>query len=379
MWLIIPKRSLRRMEGSSSEVLPLVPEELSSRLLAWYDREQRRLPWRGHPDAYAVWVSEIMLQQTRVETVIPYFERWMQRFPTITSLARASQQEVLSLWEGLGYYSRARNLHKAAQVVDEQYAGQLPQDRTRLEKLPGIGAYTAGAIASIAFGRDEAALDGNIRRVLARVFAVRTLARSPAGEKELWNLARRCLPPGRAGDYNQALMDLGSAICTPRSPQCLLCPLLEICAGRKLGLQETLPILAPRQKVPHLTVAAAVIRRENTVLIAQRAEKDLLGGMWEFPGGTLESGETIEEGLQREIHEELNTAVHIEQPFGTYNHAYTHFSVTLHAFLCRLAGPEPQAIEAKMLRWVLPGALADFPLGKIDRLIANRLEREPWQ
>ena len=367
------------MEGSSSEVFPPAPDEVSRRLLAWYDREQRRLPWRGHPDAYAVWVSEIMLQQTRVETVIPYFERWMQRFPTIQSLAHASQQEVLSLWEGLGYYSRARNLHKAAQVVVEQFAGKFPQEQSELVKLPGIGPYTAGAIASIAFGRDEAALDGNIRRVLARVFAVRTPARSPAGEKELWDLARRCLPSGRAGDYNQALMDLGSALCTPRSPQCLLCPLLEICAGHKLGLQEALPVLAPRPKVPHLTVAAAVVRRADTVLIAQRAQNDLLGGMWEFPGGTVENGETFEEGLRREIREELNTSVLIEHPFGSYNHAYTHFSVTLHAFLCRLAGPEPQAIEASQLRWVTPEALAGFPMGKIDRQIANRLEREPWQ
>ncbi len=367
------------MEGSSSEVLLPVPGEVSRRLLAWYDREKRRLPWRGHPDAYAVWVSEIMLQQTRVETVIPYFERWMQRFPTIQSLARASQQEVLSLWEGLGYYSRARNLRKAAQVVMECFAGRLPEERTGLEKLPGIGAYTAGAIASIAFGRDEAALDGNIRRVLARVFAVHTPARSPAGEKELWDLARRCLPLGRAGDYNQALMDLGSAICTPRSPQCLLCPLLDKCAGHKLGLQETLPVLAPRPKIPHLTVSAAVVRRAGTVLIAQRPETDLLGGMWEFPGGTVENGETFEEGLQREIREELNTAVLIEHPFGTFNHAYTHFSVTLHAFLCRLAGPEPQAIEATQLRWVPPEALAGFPMGKIDRQIATRLEREPWE
>ena len=367
------------MEGSSSEAVTPLPDELSGRLLSWYDREQRRLPWRGHPDAYAVWVSEIMLQQTRVETVIPYFERWMQRFPTIRSLANASQQEVLSLWEGLGYYSRARNLHKAAQVVLDQYAGQIPQNRAGLEKLPGIGAYTAGAIASIAFGKDEAALDGNIRRVLARVFAVQTPARTPAGEKELWELARRCLPPGRAGDFNQALMDLGSALCTPRSPQCLLCPLLEICAGHKMGIQESLPVSLPRQKIPHLNVAAAVVRRADTVLIAQRAQTDLLGGMWEFPGGTLENDETFEEGLQREIREELNTSVQIERPFGAYNHAYTHYRVTLHAFLCRLAGPEPQAIEASQLRWVQPEALASFPMGKIDRQIANRLEQEPWQ
>ena len=365
------------MEASNSKVSPPDPGELSRRLLAWYAREQRQLPWRGHADAYAVWVSEIMLQQTRVETVIPFFERWMQRFPTIQSLASASQQEVLSTWEGLGYYSRARNLHKAAQVVVEEYAGQLPRRQSELVKLPGIGEYTAGAISSIAFGQDEAALDGNIRRVLARVFAVRIPARSPEGEKMLWDLARRCLPSGQAGDFNQALMDLGSAVCTPRSPQCLLCPLLDICSAHKLGLQETLPVQTPRKKIPHLTVAAAVVRRNGTVLIGQRAETDLLGGMWEFPGGTIENGESLEEGLQREVREELNTAILVERPFGTYEHAYTHFSVTLHAFLCRLTGPEPQAVEASQLRWVPPGALAGFPMGKIDRQIANRLEREP--
>jgi A/G-specific adenine glycosylase len=353
--------------------------ELSLRLLNWYEREQRRLPWRNHPDPYAVWVSEIMLQQTRVETVIPYFERWMQRFPTVEVLASASEQEVLSLWEGLGYYSRARNLHASARQVVESFGGRLPATRDKLKELPGVGPYTAGAIASIAFGQDEAALDGNIRRVLARVFAVRTPARSPAGERELWELARQNLPPGRAGDYNQAIMDLGATICMPRSPRCLVCPLMDICQARQLGIQEELPVLAPRRPVPHLTVAAAVMRRDGVVLIAQRPAKDLLGGMWEFPGGTIEEGETLEEGLRREIQEELGTGAHIETPFGVYNHAYTHFTVTLHAFLCRLDGPEPQALEASQLRWVAPPELASFPMGKIDRQIANRLMGEGWK
>jgi len=367
------------MGAFNSELAPGPPGELAARLLAWYRREKRQLPWRGLSDAYPVWVSEIMLQQTRVETVIPYYERWMQRFPTLAALASASQQEVLSVWEGLGYYSRARNLHQAAQVVMERFGGQVPRDPLLLRSLPGVGAYTAGAIASIAFGLDEAALDGNIRRVLARVFAVRIPARSPQGERQLWQLARENLPAGQAGDYNQALMDLGASLCTPRAPRCLLCPLLEMCQGHELGIQESLPVHSPRAAVPHLTVAAAVLRRNGTVLIAQRPPKDLLGGMWEFPGGTLESGETLEEGLSREIHEELGTTLQIDRPFGVYNHAYTHFSVTLHAFLCRLSGPEPRALSATQLRWVPPPDLTTFPMGKIDRQIATRLRQEPWE
>ncbi len=352
--------------------------ELSRGLLEWYDREQRRLPWRGHPDPYAVWVSEIMLQQTRVETVIPYFERWLQRFPTPEALASASEQEVLAVWEGLGYYSRARNLHRAAQEVVGRFGGRLPANRAELQELPGIGAYTAGAIASIAFGLDEAALDGNIRRVLARVCAVRIPARSPAGERALWQLARDHLPPGRAGDYNQALMDLGAMVCLPRSPNCLLCPLLNLCEARNLGLENELPLLAPRPAVPHLTVAAAVIVREGRVLIARRPNDELLGGMWEFSGGTLEEGETPEVALVREIAEELGAGIRVGEPLGVYRHAYTHFKVTLHAFRCNLTeeSPEPRALEASELRWVLPAELADFPMGKIDRQIALRLLRD---
>ncbi len=194
------------------------------RLLAWYRRNARTLPWRNHPDPYAIWVSEIMLQQTRVETVIPYFNRWMQRFPTIKTLAEASEQDVLNSWEGLGYYSRARNLHKAAEVVVEKFNGQLPRNLYALRQLPGIGRYTVGAITSMAFGMDEPTLDGNIRRVLARVFDISMPADSSSGEKALWDLAAQQLPKRKAGDYNQALMDLGATICLPKNPRCLICP-----------------------------------------------------------------------------------------------------------------------------------------------------------
>ncbi len=348
-------------------------ETIAQLLLSWYRQNARQLPWRGSPDPYAVWVSEIMLQQTRVDTVIPYFQRWMARFPSVAALAEAPLDEVLRLWEGLGYYSRARNLHRAAQVVTAQYGGQLPAERAALEKLPGIGRYTAGAIASMAFGQDEAALDGNIRRVLARLFDVALPARSPAGEARLWELARQVLPPGEAGDFNQALMDLGSSICTPRSPACLVCPLISVCRARQLGVQEQRPVLSARGAVPHLTVTAAVLRRDSQVLIAQRPPQGLLGGMWEFPGGKLEPGESLPEGLRREIREELAAEIEVGDELGVFEHAYTHFRVTLHAFFCRLSAGEPTALEASQIRWVTVPELAAFPMGKIDRQISRRL------
>ncbi len=349
----------------------------SPALLTWYQQNARDLPWRSRPDsgveiqAYAVWVSEIMLQQTRVETVIPYFTRWMEQFPNIPSLAEATQQAALFAWEGLGYYSRARNLHHAAQIVVRDYHGQLPKDLSALGKLPGIGRYTAGAITSIAFGMDEAALDGNIRRVLARLFNVTEPARSPAGEKRLWDLAKANLPSGRAADYNQALMDLGAVICTPRSPNCPACPVAEMCAAKTLGLQESRPVVLARQPTPHFTVTAGVIQRQNEVLITQRPPSGLLGGLWEFPGGKLIPGEELQDCLKREICEELGVDIDIQTSMGTYRHAYTHFRVTLHAFSCRLVdGAQPRALQATDLRWVKPTELVGYPMGKIDRQIA---------
>ena len=358
------------MDSSSS---PPQVDRIAPVILDWYDRHARRLPWRDQPTPYRVWISEIMLQQTRVETVLPYFERWMQRFPTLQALAEASEQDVLKAWEGLGYYSRARNLYRAARLVMEQYNGRIPGEREQLEKLPGIGRYTAGAIASIAFGKDEPALDANIRRVLARVFNVTVPARSPEGERLLWQFAGATLPAGRAGDYNQAIMDLGSSICTPRAPACLICPINVFCEAFRLGVQEQRPVLDAKPAVPHYTVTAAVIHHDEDILIARRPENGLLGGLWEFPGGKLEPGESLPEGLRREIMEELGVPVTVGEPFGVYRHGYTHFKVTLHAFHCRIEAGEPQPLHASEIRWVPPDALHTFPMGKIDRQIAHRL------
>ena len=350
-----------------------MPTPFSQKLLDWYATHARELPWRGHPDPYAVWVSEIMLQQTRVETVIPYFQRWMERFPSVFELCSASQQDVLNLWEGLGYYARARNLHRAACVIVDAYEGRLPQDAQALQTLPGIGRYTAAAIASIAFGEDEAALDGNIRRVLARVFDVAIPARSTQGEQLLWQLAEDNLPSGLAGEYNQAIMDLGATICTPSSPSCADCPVSNLCQALKLGIQEQRPVKKAKPVIPHYTVAAAVIRRNGQVFIAQRPEEGLLGGMWEFPGGKIEADESLDACLKREICEELGVDIEVGAAFGIYEHAFTHFRITLHAFECLLTGGMPVPHEHQDFRWVKTAELQDFPMGKIDRQIAKRL------
>jgi A/G-specific adenine glycosylase len=349
---------------------------IAAPLLAWYDQHARHLPWRGSADPYVVLVSEVMLQQTRVETVIPYFERWMQRFPTLVSLAQAQLQEVLAAWEGLGYYSRARNLQRAAQMVMRQFNGQIPADLPSLRQLPGVGRYTAGAIASIAFGQPAPTLDGNIRRVLSRVFDVSEDARSPAGEGRLWSLAAEQLPNERPGDYNQALMDLGAGFCTPQNPNCADCPLAFACQAHALGIQTQRPVLPPRPKLPHITVAAAIIQRDGQVLITQRPPYGLLGGMWEFPGGKQQEGENLPDCLQREIREELDAVIAVGAPAGVYRHAYTHFRLTLHAYHCRLMDGEPRPLEVAALRWIAPRELPDYPMGKVDRQIAQHLIEE---
>lgn len=345
----------------------------AKQLLRWYAKHARSFPWRDSRDPYTIWISEVMLQQTRAETVIPYFERWMLQFPTIEVLANASQQEVLSAWEGLGYYGRARNIHQAARMLMDRFTGALPEEVRLLRKLPGVGRYTAAAIASIAFGKDEPTLDGNIRRVLARFFNITEEARSVNGERILWQLAGQQLPIGRAGDYNQALMDLGAGICTPKSPMCERCPVEDACQARALGVQEQRPVLLKKPSIPHHIVTAAVISRDGRVLIACRPTHGLLGGLWEFPGGKQQAGEDLPTCLRREIGEELGSDIEVGSQIGVYQHAYTHFRVTLYAYQCTLKRGEPKPLQVEDVRWVATDELGQYPMGKIDRQISRAL------
>ncbi len=349
--------------------------QISQRLLEWYKDHARGLPWRQeNPDPYAVLVSEIMLQQTRVETVIPYYERWMEHFPNLQSLAQAPLEEVLRYWEGLGYYSRARNIHRTAQILVHSHQGKFPQEVSQLQKLPGIGAYTAAALASIAFGQKIAAIDGNIRRVISRLFQIEEPVSLPETQEKIKDLAQKCLPPDNTGDYNQALMDLGAMVCLPRSPKCAICPLTQFCQAYQNGKQNEIPVKISKKAIPSVIVTAAIIEDKDRVLIAQRPVNGLLGGLWEFPGGKIEDGETLSECLSREILEELGVQIEVGEPFGVYKHTYTHFKVVLHAFKAQIKDSQlPHPIQAEEIRWAPISSLHEYPMGKIDRLIARDL------
>ncbi|MCP4537675.1 MAG: A/G-specific adenine glycosylase [Chloroflexi bacterium] len=354
---------------------PQICIAFTGQLLAWFTRHARDLPWRQDRTPYRVWVAEVMLQQTQVETVIPYYERFLIRFPTIQSLSSASLEDVLKVWEGLGYYARARNLHATAQQVVSANDGQLPDTFDDLLALPGVGRYIAGAVASIAFGRDVPAVDGNARRVLCRVFRIREDVTRSKVQRKLEVLATNLLPAGRAGVFNEALMELGATICTPRAPRCDRCPLGDLCQAHAEGVQETLPVKRPRKRVPHYDVAAAVtVRDDGRVLVAQRNVDDMLGGMWEFPGGKRESDETLPECLAREMREELDVEVDVGRVLIVVKHAYTHFRITLHAFCCGLVSGEPRCVDCAAFRWVVPDELNALPMSVADRKVAQAFQ-----
>jgi len=347
---------------------------ISSVLLGWYEKNKRNLPWRGEKDAYLVWVSEIMLQQTRVETVIPYYRAWQKVFPSVYDLANAPEEEVLLLWEGLGYYARARNMHHAAQALVNEFEGIFPRSPEALRKLPGVGEYTANAIASICFQVPVVAMDANVKRVLARLLDLNVPISSQSAKMEIKEFATNLLADVNAGDFNQAIMDLGSLVCLPLDPKCHACPLMDYCGAYKQNTQNQRPAMEKKKAIPlYQVVAAAISNESGRYLLAKRPKGGMLPGLWEFPGGKVEDGEDDHTALQREIREELNTTVSVGNLIGSYRHAYTHFKVAVRAYLCRLSGPMPQALEAQDLIWVRCDEMAQFAMGKVDRLISRDL------
>lgn len=343
-------------------------------VVAWYEEFGRDLPWRRTRDPYAIWVAEVMLQQTRVDTVLPYFERFLARFPTVGTLAAASLDDVLKLWQGLGYYARARNLHAASRLVVAELGEVIPSTPESLRQLPGVGAYTAAALASIAFGADAVALDGNLLRVLCRMFAVDDDPGRPRTRRVLEGLAQSMLPPGRAGDFNQAMMDLGATICQPSNPQCQLCPVVSACHAETEGIQNELPIRATRTHRPHRDVTAAVLGDGNgRLLISKRPLDGLLGGLWEFPGGKRRPGEDLKTCLRREIDEELGIDVKVGDLLCTVDHAFTHFHMTLYAFQCRWLGGTPQCLGCTDIQWVTLDELDAFAFPVADLKIISCL------
>jgi len=350
-------------------VEPKIRRTIRRALLKWYGRRRRNLPWRRSSDPYRVWVSEIMLQQTQVETVKPYFRRFLRRFPSVRALARAPSDAVMKAWEGLRYYARARNLHRAAKIISSDFGGRLPESPEELVKLPGIGRSTAGAISSIAFRRDAPVLDGNVARVLCRVFRIRRNPRESRTQRNLWDIAQELLPPGDAGDFNQALMDLGATVCVPRNPRCAICPLAALCLAKAHGEQDKLPVKTKRKPSPHYDVAVGVIRRGKRLLIDRRKPEGLLGGLWEFPGGKRKEDESLERCLMREIREELGIRVKVVRPLMSVPHAYTHFRITLHVYECRYVSGVPRALGCAEWRWVRPEELDRYAFPSANRKV----------
>jgi A/G-specific adenine glycosylase len=345
---------------------------LTAALLAWYGVARRDLPWRHTTDPYSIWVSEIMLQQTQVSTVIPYYARFLARFPTVVALAEATLDEVLVLWQGLGYYARARSLHKAARLVHGQYQGIIPADLASFRALPGVGDYTAGAVLSIAFGQDVPAIDGNVVRVLCRLCDYDQDPGQAAGKRVLRSYATALLPLGQAGTFNQAMMELGATICLPRNPRCDVCPLAGRCLAQVRGVQEARPIRKPRAAIPQREAVAAFVAREGKLLLVRRVAQGLLGGLWELPGGEIVSGETHTQALIRHLSAELGVQIEQGARLTVVQHAYTHFRVTVHVYRVTLAGEPLPTASWDHYGWVAPEDMGAYGLtGVTTRALAQ--------
>jgi A/G-specific adenine glycosylase len=362
-------------EVSSESVSEAIVTQLRQQLLTWYAQQGRDLPWRRTRDPYSIWISEIMLQQTQVKTVIPYYHRWLAQFPTVADLAASDQQTVLKAWEGLGYYARARNLHRAAQQVMAEHGGEFPQRLEAALALQGIGRTTAGGILSAAFNQPTPILDGNVKRVLARLIAL-PLPPNKALES-LWKLSAQLLDPQQPRDFNQAMMDLGATLCTRHNPTCLLCPWQSHCAAYNQNAVSNFPMTESRKPLPHKQIGVAVITDEQgNILIDRRKQEGLLGGLWEFPGGKIEPDETVEACVSREIKEELGIEIEVQDRLITIEHAYTHFKVTLNVFNCKHLSGDPQPLECDEVKWVTLDEIDQYPFPKANSQIIEAIKQQ---
>jgi len=349
--------------------------DISTPLIDWFEKNRRALPWRENRTLYRVWISEVMLQQTRVDTVIPYFHRFLNCFPDISALAKAKLQNVLKLWEGLGYYARARNLHRAARKVKEEFDGVIPDEPEAFRRLPGVGPYISAAVMSIACGHPIPVVDGNVLRGACRIFALENDISHPNTRKKLAELLTKQIPHDRPGDFNEAMMELGATICSPKSPDCTGCPLAHLCIAKRDGLISKLPVKTPKAPVPEYRVVVALIRDSvGRILIQKRPENGLLGGLWEFPGGKVETGETLPAALKRECREELGIKVEIGEEIATIRHAYTHFKIRLTAFSCTILDGDIRSTLP--LQWATMEDIAALPFPKANHKLFPALRNE---
>lgn len=351
------------------------PQDFRDTLLAWFEDYQREMPWRQTDDPYRIWVSEVMLQQTQVKKVVGYYEAFIARFPDIQQLAAAPLQDVLKVWEGLGYYARARNLHKAAQVVVAEYDGEIPQDYAAFRKLPGVGAYSAAAVLSIAFNAPYAAVDGNIKRVLARLLLMTAPINDAKVAKRFQEKADILLDPAVPGIFNQAMMELGATVCRPHSPTCLVCPVNRFCEAFRTAQQDKFPRRRETKPIPEHHLAMGVIyNARGEVLLTQRQLDGLLGGLWEFPGGRLAEDETAEEACVRHIAECVNLSVRDVRALTQVRHAYTHFKVVVDVFQCTYQAGEVVLNGPRDAKWITVPELKAYPIPRVMHKLLKHVE-----
>jgi len=344
---------------------PQTVAALQTEIHAWYRGHQRPLPWRKTRDPYRIWVSEVMLQQTQVQTVIPYYRDFLEQFPDAASLAGARLEHVLKAWEGLGYYARARNLHRAAQIVMEHHQGKIPDQWKAFRQLPGAGDYITAAVLSLAFGQPYAAVDGNVKRVLARLLVQKTPVNQGTAAA-FTRAAAELLDRRRPGLHNQAMMELGALVCTPKKPRCAACPVNRYCLARQQDCVDRYPFRRPSPRIPTRHVAAGVVVRGGQLLITRRPPRGLLGGLWEFPGGGIESAETPQQACVREIAEETGLLVTVEHKLASVKHAYTHFKVVLEVFLCHYQGGEVVLNGPVDHCWITPDQISQYPFPRAN-------------
>ncbi len=346
---------------------------IRANLLRWFEREARDLPWRRTSDPYRIWLSEVILQQTRVDQGLPYYERFLDAFPTVEELAAAPLDKVLKLWEGLGYYTRARNLHAAAQRVTNEHHGKMPPRAELLQLLPGVGRYTAAAVASIAYGEHTAVVDGNVKRVLSRLYNIEECIDDTATEHRLWELANQLLPRKRPGDFNQAMMELGARVCVPRTPDCGACPVAGQCAAHRAGVAALRPVrkakAAPKQK----ELLTALVRKGDLYLLLRRPDEGLLGGLWEFPSFELTKAADAGGYIEKACQDELGIVVKAGGLAANVRHAYTHFRVSITAYACRHVSSEPVPANHVEWAWVPLDVLTDYALHKSQHKLIEAL------
>lgn len=319
-------------------------------------------------------MAEIMLQQTQVSTVWPYYKRWLKIYPNVQTLASAKLDQILKMWEGLGYYARARNLHKGANYVCTELKGCIPQTASGLQKIPGIGPYTAAAISSIVFNENVPVIDGNVLRVMARINRIEAPPQRPVARRTIQEALQHLMLKEKPGIFNQALMDLGRVICTPSNPDCGKCPVQQVCLAHEQGQQTMYPIKVKKKALPHYNIVIGIVRKGERILIQKRPPEGLLGGLWEFPGGKIEKSESEEEALLREIKEETGLEVEIEKPVAQINHAYTHFKIHMSAWICRWVSGEALTHAATENRWVALEELNTFAFPGANRKIIHHLQ-----